>query len=137
MGSTLDRENYIARVKEARVNAGLLQEDIAKSLGIDRPTYTNYESRRAMPQKYIAKFCEITRVSEKWLLTGEGELNSKEILTPAPTPDKIFYIIGEVQAGVWIESQQWHEDDWKPVGYANVNNYQNIYALKVRGESMN
>lgn len=89
--STESRENYILRVRQAREHAGLKQEDIADFIGVARNTYTNYELRRAMPQKYIAKFCEITKVSEKWLLTGQGNMTGESIqLTDKEIEDIMF-----------------------------------------------
>lgn len=89
--ATSDREKYIERVKEARIAAGLKQEEIANYIGVDRPTYTNYESRRAMPQKYIAKFCEITKINEKWLLTGIGNMSA------ASKEEKLYNLMESVE----------------------------------------
>lgn len=76
--ATVEREKYIERVRLAREEADLRQEDVARHIGVDRPTYTNYESRRSMPHKYIPKFCEITKVNIEWLMTGTGEMRKNE-----------------------------------------------------------
>jgi len=65
-----EQENYIKRTRQAREQSGLLQREVARSLGVAVNTYTNYELQRPMPQKYIASFCRITGVAEEWLLTG-------------------------------------------------------------------
>lgn len=71
---TDSQREYISRTRQAREAAKKKHAETAASIGVDRPTYTNYESRRPMPQKYIAKFCQYTGVREKWLLTGEGPM---------------------------------------------------------------
>lgn len=73
---TQSRKEYLERVKQARLLSGKKQDEVARAIGVDRPTYTNYESRRAMPQKYIVDFCLFTGVTEKWLLTGEGPMKA-------------------------------------------------------------
>lgn len=67
---------YIERTKLAREKTSKKQEDIAADIGVDRVTYTGYETRRTMPQKYIARFCKATGVTERWLLTGEGDMDT-------------------------------------------------------------
>lgn len=63
---------YIKRTKKARADSGKNQQEIADFLGIERTTYTGYEISRPMPGKYVSKFCAMTGVTERWLLTGEG-----------------------------------------------------------------
>lgn len=77
MGITDDQKLYIQRIIKARESAGLKQDEICIKIGVSRPTYSNYERDRAMPQKYIAQFCKVTGVSEKWLLTGSGAMKNQ------------------------------------------------------------
>ncbi len=67
---TIRQIDYIQRTREARESAKKRQEDVADYIGVARNTYTNYELRRPMPQKYIAKFCKFTNVNEAWLISG-------------------------------------------------------------------
>lgn len=76
MGTTKDQELYILRVIQARESSGITQEEISRRIGVERPTYSNYERHRPMPQKYIAKFCQITNTNERWLLTGNGDMRN-------------------------------------------------------------
>ena len=71
---TKDKSAYIQRVREARQNTPYTQAEMAELIGVDRPTYTNYEIRRAMPQRYIAKFCKAAGVNADWLLRGIGPM---------------------------------------------------------------
>lgn len=80
MGMTTDQQLYIERTKKARKFAGKSQEETADFINVARPTYTNYERVRPMPQKYIAKFCQFTGVREKWLLSGNGSISEENAL---------------------------------------------------------
>lgn len=66
------RKAYIARTKEARIASGVSAEAVANYIGVDHSTYRSYETRRALKQEYIARFCEITRTSERWLVSNKG-----------------------------------------------------------------
>jgi transcriptional regulator with XRE-family HTH domain len=61
------------RTKDAREAAGYVdrQAEFAVKLGIESGTYNKYETRSPIKQEFIAKFCDLTGVREKWLLTGE------------------------------------------------------------------
>lgn len=63
---------YISRTKEARKFAEKKHKEVADYLGIDRSTYTNFERDRPMPQEYISRFCELTGINERWLISGKG-----------------------------------------------------------------
>lgn len=65
----------LKRTREARKAAGYgSQEKIAADLGIERDRYAKYETERIINKELIAKFCELTGVSEKWLLSGGGPM---------------------------------------------------------------
>lgn len=67
------RAGLIARVKMARETARLTQVEIATALGMEQGKYKQYETRSALPHEYVERFCIITRVSERWLMTGKGQ----------------------------------------------------------------
>lgn len=75
---TDSQKEYIARVKKAREAKNVKHEDVAREIGVARNTYTNYELERPMPQKYISKFCEYVECNEQWLISGKGQMNSKQ-----------------------------------------------------------
>lgn len=68
-----DKRQIIAsRIREARRMAGLSQGQVAKMLGLQRPSVTEIESgNRAVAAEELAKVAEIFDVSVAWLL-GEG-----------------------------------------------------------------
>ena len=66
------RRIIASRIREARRMAGLSQGQVAKMLGLQRPSVTEIESgNRAVVAEELAKLAEIFDVSVAWLL-GEG-----------------------------------------------------------------
>lgn len=59
------------RTREARKAAGYEQGAMAEALGIEKPTYNKYETRGVIRNDLIPKFCELTKTSPGWLLTGQ------------------------------------------------------------------
>lgn len=90
MSSTQEKDAYIRRVKQARLDCGKTQQEIADFIGTDRTTYTNYENRRQMPRNHMAKFCEITNTRPEWLLTGTGPMKKSNSME-----DRIHEILDE------------------------------------------
>lgn len=74
-----ERVKYIQRTKEARKFSKKNPKDISEYIGVDTATYRSYESRRAMPQEYIARFCEFTGVNERWLISGKGQIEANYV----------------------------------------------------------
>ncbi|WP_262695980.1 helix-turn-helix domain-containing protein [Kordiimonas aquimaris] len=67
------KSDISARLKEARKLAGLSQGQVAKILGLHRPTVSEIESgRRRVSADEINSFAEAYEVSGAWLL---GEIN--------------------------------------------------------------
>jgi len=56
------------------------QEEMASALGIQRDRYATYETKRIIGKQFIARFCELTGISEAWLLTGEGPMKPPTII---------------------------------------------------------
>lgn len=77
---TQSQKEYIQRTREARKKreeergCEINQDEVAEAIGVDRVTYTGYETRRPMPQKYIAKFCRFLGINERWLISDEGPM---------------------------------------------------------------
>lgn len=61
-----------ARIKKAREEAELSQDQLAELLGVIKRTIQNYESER-VPWRSLGKIGEITGKSTKWLLHGEED----------------------------------------------------------------
>ncbi len=66
------RQVIASRIREARRLAGLSQGQVAKMLGLQRPSVTEIEAgNRAVAAEELGKLAEIFDVSVAWLL-GEG-----------------------------------------------------------------
>ena len=60
------------RLKQARKNAGMTQEDAAKLLGVAKSTYSGYETGKSEPSmKAIADMMRFFAVSADWLWQDE------------------------------------------------------------------
>lgn len=67
-----DKLELCARVKQARIEAGLEQREIGEMLEppVEDRTIRNYESTRP-PFRYLRQWAEITNVTYDWLLRGD------------------------------------------------------------------
>ena len=71
------REAFVARVRQARTDAGYTQRAVAMLLGVDASTYNNYERGRGkepptlMPLHLIERFCVLCQVPIDWLVTAK------------------------------------------------------------------
>jgi transcriptional regulator with XRE-family HTH domain len=66
------RQIIASRIRDARRMAGLSQGQVAKLLGLQRPSVTEMEAgNRAVTAEELAKLAEIYEASATWLL-GEG-----------------------------------------------------------------
>lgn len=67
------KQEFIARVREARSDLGWKQWQMAEALGMQQDKYKQYETRSYLPHHLIGRFCLVTRVEPEWLMTGRGE----------------------------------------------------------------
>ena len=99
----------------------------AELMGISQPRLAQWLSGKNHPsQEHIKKFCELFNTTPNYLLNDELETGK-------------ISVIGYVQAGLWQEAQQWEVSDFKPIYMPVDEKYKGkrIYALEVRGNSMN
>lgn len=63
---------FYDRLKQARKNAGMTQEDVAKLLGVAKSTYSGYETGKSEPSmNAIANMMRFFVVSADWLWQDE------------------------------------------------------------------
>lgn len=65
-------QEFIGRVKAARIATGKKQWQIAELMGIKQDQYKHYEIGRVIPHHLIGRFCLICNIDPNWLLTGKG-----------------------------------------------------------------
>ncbi len=69
-----DREKIAARLKEARILAGLSQAQAAEKLDLQRPAITEIEAgNRKVSAEEILQFANLYKVSTSWLLLRDQE----------------------------------------------------------------
>jgi transcriptional regulator with XRE-family HTH domain len=73
--SELERAAICARIKQARIEAGLTQEELADLLHVRQRTIHNYETDR-VPWRMIGKIAEVTGRPTEWLLHGDAAMPS-------------------------------------------------------------
>lgn len=68
----LQRAEITARIRQARMEAGLTQPEMAQLLDVGQRAYQNYESER-VPWDLMGRIADVTGRSLRWLLHGEDE----------------------------------------------------------------
>lgn len=71
--NVFEPESIGARIKQAREQAGLRQEDLADLLGVATRTVQNYEGATTKPFKQLNAIAAATGVTTEWLLHGPSE----------------------------------------------------------------
>lgn len=66
-------QEFIARVKSARIATGMKQWQVAEALGVKQDFYKHWEVDRLMPHHLMGRFCIVCRVEPTWLVTGKGK----------------------------------------------------------------
>jgi transcriptional regulator with XRE-family HTH domain len=71
-----ERKRIGSRVRQARLETGLTQAELAEQLGITTRSVQNYESGAIVPWRHLSRIEVLTRKRSGWLLRGEdgGEL---------------------------------------------------------------
>ena len=66
---------FCEKIREARKNAGLKQDEFAKAIGVSLRTVSNYESGERYPKKRETyyKIAEVPKVDVNYLLTDDEE----------------------------------------------------------------
>lgn len=130
------------RTRKARADAGFkTQEDIAKRLNITRERYAKYETERILNKGLISKFCELTGVSEKWLLTGKDE---QQVPMSRRHPDGIasipqLNIYASAGGGAFIDAEDVMSNWQIPQTVINtrVGSYNGgLRIISIKGDSM-
>lgn len=72
------------RLKQARLDAGLTQKQVAEAVGIKQPSYSYFEKHDDAGSSHIADIAAVLGVSAYWLRTGKeepkGDLAVKKLL---------------------------------------------------------
>lgn len=67
--------NIASRLKQARKSKGYTQDALASAIGVSRGVISNIEYEKSEPQALVIRaICDVLRISEHWLMYGEGEM---------------------------------------------------------------
>lgn len=73
------KEIFTTRLKHTREEAGYTQEQMARNIGVSRPTYTLWENGKREPDiETLGKLAEILKIDLTWLLGAENKNKYKE-----------------------------------------------------------
>lgn len=104
-----------ARLRSARDQKGLRQEDMSESLEMTRAAYARYENETSEPNLVNLKLiCEKLEISADWLLGIDSKLEAKT------EGDILQGLVSMRNAGVSVSDALFPDDDKSaPVGYAD------------------
>lgn len=68
------------RLKQAREEAGLKQEEIAEKVGMKQSTYSDLERGKSKGSTLLPQIAFVLGVRPYWLATGKGPKSENEIL---------------------------------------------------------
>ncbi|NHC02360.1 helix-turn-helix transcriptional regulator [Acinetobacter sp. 187] len=68
------------RLKKARRDARLSQQQVADAVGIKQPTYQSLESGKNLKSAYIPQIADLLNVDTNWLLTGSGSNETDDLV---------------------------------------------------------
>ena len=76
MGKTLEmdqwKKDFCRRLKEARLTAGMRQEDAARKIGVAATSLTNWEHGKVMPSpETVSRLCQAYRVEPRMVIGRE------------------------------------------------------------------
>lgn len=78
----LDKKKVAARLRQAREYAGLSQGQVAKMLGMHRPTISEIEAgRRRVSAEELSEFARIYDVGVSWLFGDDSKIDDAEMAT--------------------------------------------------------
>ena len=123
------------RLREARVDNDLTQEEAANQVGLTKSTLSPYESRaiKSLKLTVVQALSELYDVNPLWLVCKSDD---RQIKVPALMPyDKPLHripIIGHIAAGLPKLTDEMIDG----YTYTDLNHGHEYFALKVEGDSM-
>lgn len=85
------KQEFINRVREARIATGMKQWQVADGIGIAQDHYKHFEvlgkKGRLMPHHLMAQFCIVCRVNLEWLVSGKGKKAWQPLKVTASEPE--------------------------------------------------
>jgi SOS-response transcriptional repressor LexA len=138
------------RIKAARKDAGLTQEQLAKACGVSRPAVAQWESMNVLARtapriEHARSIARVTGKDVGWFLDDTATPHQRLLRMDAPDanvspgPDIVGTIplISWVQAGAFAEVHDlYHVGDFEKEIQVTRRMSQHAFALRVQGDSM-
>jgi ribosome-binding protein aMBF1 (putative translation factor) len=83
------KQEFIERVKAARIATGKKQWQVAELLNVPQDHYKHWEKTRLMPHHLVGRFCIVTNVDPNWLMTGRGAKPLKPLEAVPSEPHEV------------------------------------------------
>lgn len=77
--SVFQAQDIGGRIRQARHETGLTQEELADLVGVSTRSLQGYEGGDVVPYRHMGRIAEITTRSVAWLLHGETETVSPSV----------------------------------------------------------
>jgi len=124
------------RIRTARRERGLNQDELSRSLEIHRNSLVRYErGERGIDVDLLVKIADALQVSFHWLVTGEGEMaRLPDVPESERLPVRWIPVLGSVPAGFPRYTTE-IVLEYMPVQTASARHPQ-TFALIVQGDSM-
>ena len=106
---------------------GITHKQLGEAIGLSGSAVSMMVSGERKPSyESLKAICKVLGTSPNFLVDGEAETST-------------IPVIGYVQAGLWQEAIQWDQTDFKPIYMPTdeVFKGKRVYALEIRGDSMN
>ncbi|WP_318713538.1 S24 family peptidase [Treponema sp.] len=127
------------RIKEIIEKLGISDSAFAKSIDVPQTTFSNMFVRESEPKpSWLQSIVRIHNINAEWLLTGEGEMFSRQGEEVPAVQDRIPILRQSVSCG---PGQSWEEADivegyMEPLSLVPSARGRKVYAFRVRGTSM-
>jgi transcriptional regulator with XRE-family HTH domain len=98
------------RIKQARLQAGLQQFEVAKRCGVSRAAVSNWERGQGIRSQKLIEYARVVGVPAEWLITGERIAASERPSTTDLDPIQLqrliaasFQLLGKTQG----QAEEW------------------------------
>jgi transcriptional regulator with XRE-family HTH domain len=98
------------RIKQARLQAGLQQFEVAKRCGVSRAAVSNWECGQGIRSQKLIEYARVVGVPAEWLITGERIAASERTSTTDLDPIQLqrliaasFQLLGKTQG----QAEEW------------------------------
>jgi transcriptional regulator with XRE-family HTH domain len=81
------------RIKQARLQAGLQQFEVAERCGVSRAAVSNWEHGQGIRMQNLTEYARVVRVPAEWLITGERIVASERTSTAYLDPIQLQRLI--------------------------------------------